>query len=159
MRSNSPMIIWKGGIFVLKKWFGSLLLTSICLVSFSVNALATEIEMYEIPDIAVEEYQSVSQIVCGLSISGTTATCRSGATGLISVTEISVSQTLQKRKGDHFENVSSANWTTSVMDNYILFENTKSDLSNGIYRVKSVFKVKNGATTEEITSYSGEVTI
>ena len=144
---------------MLKKCFGSLFLTSICLFSFSVNAFATEMNIYETPEITIEEYQSVSEILCGLSISGTTATCRSGATGLIGVTEISVEQTLQKRNGNHFENVSGAKWSTSVQDDYILFENTKTGLSSGTYRVKSVFKVKKGSTTEEITSYSGEVTI
>ena len=141
------------------KRLGSLFLAFVSIVAFSVNTYAVETDVYEAPVIDINGYQTVSEVSSGLTISGTTATCRSVAVGLVGVTNITVTQTLQRKNGSSFSNVSGALWSISENDDYVNFENTKSGLSSGTYRVKSFFTVKKGSTTEEITSYSREVTI
>lgn len=144
---------------MLEKRLISILLAVLSALTFTVSSYAVEIDEYELPVVDIDEYQTVTKVLSGLSVSGTTATCRSEAIVMIGVTNISVTQTLQKRSGNNFSNVNGASWSTTVNDDCIIFENTKSNLSSGTYRVKSVFTVKKGSKTETITSYSSTATI
>lgn len=94
-----------------------------------------------------------------LTVSGTTATCKSKLNGYNGVTtKIVISQTLQKKN-------SSGNWTnvktSSTTINSFVGSLTKSysGLSSGTYRVKSVFTVYSGSNYETLTKYSSTKTI
>ncbi|MCM1299498.1 MAG: hypothetical protein NC203_01705 [Firmicutes bacterium] len=93
-----------------------------------------------------------------LNIVGTKAECQSEAKGK-DVVKIVVEQTLQKYSGWFWawDDVSGAAWTKTVNDSSISLSNTKSGLSSGTYRVKSVFTLTDiSGKTETVTVYSGE---
>ena len=95
-----------------------------------------------------------------LDISGKTAYCTSSTNGNGAVS-ITIEQTLEKQGflwiwGD----VKDASWTKTVSKNSITFDNSKGSLSNGKYRVKSVFTLTDSkGTTETFTIYSAEKTV
>lgn len=94
-----------------------------------------------------------------LTISGTTATCDSNATGYYGeTTKISISQTLQKKNssGD-WEYVDS--WSETDQGYKGSATNYKYNLSSGTYRLKSVFTVYAGSDSETVEKYSFEKTI
>ena len=96
-----------------------------------------------------------------LSISGQTAYCTSDADGVNTV-KITVEQTLEKYSGWFWiwDNVDGASWTKTVNTNAICLSNTKSGLSSGTYRLKSVFTLTTSTDkTETITVYSNEKTV
>ena len=119
----------------------------------------------ETPSTIVEDevapaYEIAIDVTSNLSISGQTAYCKSNANGINAVS-ITVEQTLQKQGFLWlWYGVDGANWTTTVNDNSISVVNTKSGLSSGKYRLKSVFTFtdKNGKS-ETITVYSNEKSI
>ena len=94
-----------------------------------------------------------------LTISGTTATCDSSATGYYGeTTKIVIDQTLQKKD-------SSGNW--SKVDSWSETDtgykgsatNYAYNLSDGTYRLKSVFTVYAGNDSEEVIKYSSEAKV
>lgn len=97
-----------------------------------------------------------------LFISGTTATCTSKLSDPSgTVKSVTIEQTLEKHWAfGLFFGVDGASWKTTSSLKSITFKNTKSGLSSGTYRVKSVFTVttKDGQT-ETVTVYSAEKTI
>ena len=102
-------------------------------------------------------YEIASSVMSNLNISGTTAYCTSSATTIDAVS-ITVEQTLQKQGFLWlWYGVDDANWITTVNKNAISVDHTKSGLSSGKYRLKSVFtfKDKNGKS-ETVTVYSAE---
>lgn len=96
-----------------------------------------------------------------LYINGTTATCESSARGDSDVVKITAVQTLQ-RQGFLWiwSTYDGAEWTKTVNTNVITMSNTKTGLSGGKYRLKTVFTLtdKNGKT-ETITVYSDEKSV
>lgn len=100
-------------------------------------------------------YEIASSVMSNLSISGITAYCTSDAYGIETVS-ITVEQTLQKQGFLWlWSDVKDANWTTTVKMNTVAFDNTKSGLSSGKYRLKSVFTFTDKyGKTETITEYS-----
>ena len=106
-------------------------------------------------------YENAYNPVSDLQISGTTAYCSSSTNGVDTV-KITVEQTLEKYSGWFWiwNNVDGANWTKTVNDNTIRLSNTKSGLSSGTYRLKSVFTLTSSSgKTETITIYSAEKSI
>lgn len=106
-------------------------------------------------------YEIASNPTSGLNISGKTAYCTSETrgTGAVSIT---VEQTLEKYSGWFWiwDDVKDAHWTESINASTIRVDNTKDGLSNGTYRLKSVFTLTNNSgKTETITIYSAEKTI
>ncbi len=94
-----------------------------------------------------------------LSISGTTATCLSKATGYYGeTTKIVIDQILQKKtsSGGWSEEESWSETDTSYIGSAT---NYAYNLSSGTYRLKSVFTVYVGDDSEEIIKYSFEKTI
>lgn len=94
-----------------------------------------------------------------LSISGSSATCTSSATGYYGeTTKISVYQVLQKK-------TSSGSWTSvgSWQETDVGYNgyasNTKTGLSSGTYRLYTVFTVYAGSNYETIEKYSSTKTI
>lgn len=95
-----------------------------------------------------------------LCISGSTASCESHVTGDSAVT-ITVEQYLQKQGILWiWSTYDGAEWTETVNANDISVSNTKSGLTRGKYRLKTVFTLtdRNGKT-ETIKVYSEEVTV
>lgn len=91
-----------------------------------------------------------------LTISGSTATCKSKAEGIYgTTTKIDINQTLQI-KGFASTWIIVGFWSESYTGYQRTFTNTKNDLSSGTYRVKSDFTVYSGNNSEEITVYSSE---
>lgn len=102
------------------------------------------------------QYNNTFSCNSELTISGTTATCSSEAVGYINkTTKIVITQTLQKLNSSGiWIDVSDASWTTTINNCIGLATNTKNDLSSGIYRLKSAFKVYAGSSYEPIVLYS-----
>ena len=130
-------------------------LTVVCLFTcFATTASAKNISAYQIGDTASPQYEIASSTYSGLYFIGTTAECSSQASG-INTAKITVVQTLQKYSGWFWIWDDVATWTKTENRGSISFTNTKSGLSSGKYRVKSVFTLtdKNGKT-ETLTIYS-----
>lgn len=112
------------------------------------------------PSIAIVSplYDIANHATSDLVIVGTKAEYRSYALGNNAVT-ITVEQTLQKYSGWFWiwNNVDGASWSKTVNGSSVSLSNTKSGLTSGKYRLKSVFTLtdKNGKT-ETITVYSDE---
>lgn len=125
-----------------------LLCVSLSMPSYAEKAnIDSEITVF---DIVRENY------ISDLAISNTTGTCTSRATG-DNVKSITATQTLQKKSGSSWTAVSGANWTKKTPISSLYMSNSKSGLSNGTYRLKTVFKQTNtSGQTETITVYSAE---
>ena len=102
-------------------------------------------------------YEIATSASSTLSISGTTATCISRCNG-VSTVSITAVQTLQKQGLLWiWSAVDGAEWTETVSLGSIGMSNTKTNLSSGTYRLKSVFTLTNSSgETETITVYSTE---
>ena len=139
-----------------KRIFASIL-TAACLFScFTATASAKYISAYSIGDTVSPQYDIATKAYSALNFIGTKAECVSQADGFNTV-KITVVQTLQKYSGWFWiwNDVDGATWTKTVNINTVSFTNTKSGLSSGKYRVKSVFTLTNSSgKTETITIYS-----
>ena len=119
--------------------------------SFSVSA-DNELDTPIDPEI-VEEYQYTSSLTSTLSISNNTATCNSVVRGMSNLaTKVVVTQTLQKKSGSTWTYVTS--WSKTFNSWLAMYSNSKSSLSSGTYRLKTVAKVYSGNSYETITVYS-----
>ena len=106
-------------------------------------------------------YQHTSIAISELTITSTTAKCVSSVTGNTDTKCITITQTLEKHWAfGLFFGVDGASWKTTSSSKSLTFQNSKTGLSSGTYRVKSVFTVttKDGQT-ETVTVYSAEKTI
>lgn len=94
-----------------------------------------------------------------LTISETTATCSSTAKGYANVTtKIVIKQTLQKKSSSGIW-CKVASWSETDTGYKGSATNTKSGLSSGTYRLKTIFTVYAGSDYETITKYSSEKTV
>lgn len=106
-------------------------------------------------------YEKASEAKSELIINGTNATCKSTLRGGPDVTKIVAVQTLEKQgflwSWDTYDDTE---WTKTVYSNTLTMSNTKTGLSGGKYRLKTVFTLtdKQGKT-EAIKVYSGEVSV
>ena len=106
-------------------------------------------------------YEIAKNPTSNLSINGQTAFCTSTTDGVETVS-ITVEQTLEKYSGWFWiwNDVDNTSWTRTVNESTISFSNTKSGLSSGKYRLKSVFTLtKSNGETETIEIYSVEKTV
>lgn len=94
-----------------------------------------------------------------LTISNGTATCKSYAKGISTVTKITGTQYLEKKNGDKWETVKDSTWSDSTTKTSLTMENSKSNLDSGTYRLRTVFTVYSGTGSETIEKTSSEVTI
>ena len=140
----------------LKRILASVLMVACLFTCFTVTASAKNNSTYSVGDTASPLYDIAASTFSALGITGTTAQCISQAEGINTV-KITVVQTLQKYSGWFWiwNDVDGATWTKTENYSSISFTNTKSGLSSGKYRVKSVFTLtdKNGKT-ETLTIYS-----
>lgn len=137
----------------------ALLLMSVCMC-FSVSASAVTTNAFVDSGIA-PAYEIAYNPYSDLSISGQTAYCSSVSDSTNAV-KITVQQTLQKYSGLLWiwNDVDGAKWSSSVNRNSITVYNSKSGLSSGKYRLKSVFTLtSSNGETETITVYSEEKTV
>ena len=124
--------------------------------AITASAEATNAQSYA----ATPYYLLATNNYAKLTISGTTASCESGATGLPSVTKIVVVQTLEKHWAfGLFFGVDGASWTKTVNSNSATAINKKYNLGSGTYRLKTEFTLYSGTKSETITAYSPEKTI
>ena len=132
-------------------------LTVACLFTcLTLPASAKNVSAYSIGDTASPLYKIAAAVSSNLYFVGTTAGCVSQGDGVDTV-KITVVQTLQKYSGWFWiwEDVDGATWTKTVNSDSIYFYNSKSGLSSGKYRVKSVFTFTNiSGKTETLTIYS-----
>lgn len=90
-----------------------------------------------------------------LSLSGSTATCKSTVIGTSSVTKIYVNQNLQKKTSTGgWSNVT--HWNTTVSGNSGTVTKTKTGLANGTYRLLTVATFYTSSATEQASSVSAE---
>ena len=114
----------------------------------------SEVSAAEYSTYDIDGYNKISI----LTISSNTATCKSRFLGATDVSKVTVQQSLQKKNWLIWSNVCS--WSTTINGKTAICTNTKSGLSSGTYRVKSVFTVtlSNGETESAIV-YSDTKTI
>ena len=140
----------------MKKVFSVLAILLLCF-STSVKASASTIQ-----SVAVQPYyEKANDVKSELFINGTTATCRSSVQGNSDVVKITAEQYLQKQGFLWIWNTyDGAEWTKTVYSNTLVVSNTKTGLSSGKYRLKTVFTLtdKNGEA-ETITVYSDEMSV
>lgn len=115
-----------------------------------------------VQSVAAEPYSIVSPLYeiaqdarCDLVITGSNATCRS-TVQRSSAVKITAEQYLQKQGFLWiWTTYDGAEWTKTAYTNVIAMSNTKTGLSSGKYRLKTIFTLtdKNGKT-ETITVYS-----
>lgn len=94
-----------------------------------------------------------------LTISYNKASCISSVSANNSVTKISATQYLEKKNGRTWSTVSGCVWSDSSNRNSLTMSNSKSSLSSGTYRVRTVFTVYSGSNYESVEAISKEVTI
>ena len=135
----------------------AIVLTALCLFA-AVGTVACADAVSNTDDVISPAYEYADSVSSRLYISEQTATCRSDADGC-NVVSITVEQTLEKHSGWFWiwNSVDGASWTKTVNLNSISMSNTKSGLSSGTYRLKSVFTLTSSSgKTETITVYSDE---
>lgn len=140
-----------------KKFYVSILSVLYLCVSLSVPTFAAETQGYENEPI-VPMYEIAAETTSLLNISGNTAYCTSKSSS-DDIVSISVEQTLEKYSGLLWvwNDVDGASWSKTVNKSTISLSNTKSGLTSGKYRLKSVFILtKSNGETETITIYSEE---
>ncbi len=144
-----------------KRIFAFALSAVLLCTGLGMTASAETVSTYSFAGSVSPLYEIAASAYSELNIVGTTAECKSRADGDNTV-KITVVQTLEKYSGWFWfwNEVDGASWTKTVNSGYISFVNSKTGLSGGKYRVKSVFTLtdKNGKT-ETITVYSSEKSI
>lgn len=127
---------------------------TILLSTFCVNAVETDTP---VNDEIIDEYSYTISVSANLSISSKTATCRSTVYANSSVTKIALTQYLQKKVNGSWTNVKT--WTKTVNTYVISFTNTKSSLSSGTYRTRTVAKVYKNSNYETVSANSSTIQV
>lgn len=102
-------------------------------------------------------YTYTSSVKSTISLSGKTASCKSAIIGNGTVTKIIVTQTLQKYTGTNWTNVTS--WSKTYASNSAVYSNSKSSLTAGTYRTRTVAKVYKGTSYETVSANSSNVRV
>lgn len=125
------------------------------------TASAETVSEYSLAGSVSPLYDIADRAFSELNIIGTTAECGSKTSGSNTI-KITVEQTLEKYSGWFWiwNGVDGATWTETVNESSISLANTKSGLTSGKYRVKSLFTLTNKqGKTEIITVYSDEKSV
>ncbi len=102
---------------------------------------------------AVEaRYAYTTSVTSTLNISNGTAYCKSSAKGNSTVTQIDGIQYLEKKNGDKWEVVDS--WNDSSSRNSLNMNNSKDNIGSGTFRVRTVFTVYSGSSSEVVEKIS-----
>ena len=133
----------------MKKRLSALLTISMALLMFlSVTVYAVE-----------ARYAHTTSVTSTLTISNGTAYCKSTAQGDSTVTQIDGVQYLEKKNGDKWETVSNGTWSDSSSRNSLTMSNSKDNIGSGTYRVRTVFTVYSGSSSEVVEKISKEKTV
>lgn len=135
-------------------------LTSIAVfLSLSGTVYAENNQDTNIVESVQPRYSYTTSITSDLAINGTTATCTSYAIGAVGVTKIEATQYLEKKiSKDEWDPID--HWYASVDESFLDgMTNTKSNLSSGTYRLRTVFVVYMGNSCEYPQKTSSEITI
>lgn len=93
-----------------------------------------------------------------LSISGSTATCKSILNGYSgTTTKVVITQILQKKNSSVWSQVKT--WSTTVTSYNAAVTKTASSISTGTYRLETIFKIYEGSTYDSVNIYSSTITI
>ncbi len=132
-------------------------LSAFVMVTSLISATTTSYAAVIPPDSPSYSYTNDCNV--SLSISNQKATCESTLTGYYNeTTKIVITQTLQKKNSNNtWDDICS--WSTTIYNFRGSLTSTKSSLSSGTYRLKTVFKVYAGSNYETITAYSNSKTI
>lgn len=144
-----------------KRMIASALSAVLLCTGLGMTASAETISTYSFAGSVSPLYEIAASAYSELIITGTTAECKSKASG-DNTAKITVVQTLEKYSGWFWiwNEVDGASWTKNANSDYINFVNTKSGLASGKYRLKSVFTLTdNNGKTETITVYSDEKSV
>lgn len=108
---------------------------------------------------AVEpRYSYTNYASSSLSISDNEATCISSVSAKSTATKITATQYLEKKNGTTWSTVSGGTWSDSANGISLNMFNSKSNLSSGTYRLRTVIKVYSGTSYESFEKISSEVT-
>ncbi|MBQ3160612.1 MAG: hypothetical protein IJC04_00640 [Oscillospiraceae bacterium] len=108
---------------------------------------------------AVEpRYSYTNYASSSLSISDNEATCISSVSAKSTATKITATQYLEKKNGTTWSTVSGGTWSDSANGISLNMFNSKSNLSSGTYRLRTVIKVYSGTNYESFEKISSEVT-
>lgn len=140
------------------KRFLSLIIAVTMIFGFGVTTSAEAASVCSIS--ASPYYLYAIKATSTLSINGATATLKSDATGISSVTKIVIVQTLEKHWAlGLFFSVENASWMKTVNLTSASSTNKRYGLDSGTYRLKTEFKFYCGSEYETVTVYSDEKTI
>ena len=99
-----------------------------------------------------EYYKYTSKIYNSMTISNKPASCKSTIMGFSDkTTKVVVTHTLEKKSGKWWIDVTS--WSKTFNTYTAIYSTSKSSLSSGTYRLKTIAKVYNGSDYETITIY------
>ncbi len=107
---------------------------------------------------AVEaRYAHTTSVTSTLNIYNGNAYCKSTAQGDSTVTQIDGTQYLEKKNDNDWDIVDS--WSDSSKSNYLTMSNSKDNIGSGTYRVRTVFTVYSGSSSEVVEKISKEKTV
>lgn len=109
--------------------------------------------------IAEARYSYVTSASSYLTVINGKASCSSIISANSKATKIKATQYLEKKSGNKWSTVSGGTWSDSSTTHSLSMSNSKSDLSSGTYRLRTVFKVYSGSSSETVTKTSSEVTV
>lgn len=140
-----------------KRFFSLLLVAVLAMVTMSSTTLAaTDLASADSAIEIMPFWDYTHDCSNKLSISGTTATCYSDASGYSGVTtKIVIEHTLQKKTLLFFwSDVDS--WSTTINKYAGSLTSTRGGLSSGTYQLKTVYTIYSGSNSETIEIYSDE---
>ncbi len=140
----------------MKKVFSVLAILLLCF-SMPVRVSASTVTL----GVVQPYYEKADTTISELIINGKTAKCESSVKGHSDVVEITAEQYLQKQGFLWiWSTYDDTSWSKTAKSNIFTMSNTKSGLSGGKYRLKTVFTLtdKQGKT-ETITVYSNEESV
>lgn len=107
---------------------------------------------------AVEaRYAHTTSVTSTLTISNGAVYCKSTAQGDSTVTQIDGVQYLEKKNGKNWDIVDS--WSDSSSRNSLTMSNSKDNIGSGTFRVRAVFTVYSGNSSEVVEKISKEKTV
>ncbi len=129
-------------------------------LALSILGVSVSAEKRNLGNTVCPMYEIAKRPKSNLLLFGTEAICSSNTSGT-NAKIISAEQILEQNQGlTTWSTVSDATWVSTVNSNSISVQNTKSGLSSGTYRLKTVFTLTNtNGKTETVTVYSDEKTV
>lgn len=139
----------------MKKIISLLAVAAISMSALSAMTISAKpVQETIVTEAAQPRYAYTATVSSTLTISGTTAYCTSKATGMSKTSTVEGTQYLEKKTLLWWDPV--AEWSATSTSNSLNMNNTKSGLSSGTYRLRTVFTVYSGNNSEEVEKISSE---